>query len=44
MFLILASDDRVVDHGPWAGVIGLIVIGFFFYVIAGGPTSRGPRK
>lgn len=47
ILLFLATEmrgDRVGDWGPIGGIVGLLAIGVFFYVIAGGPTDRGPRK
>ncbi len=46
IFFILAEmrGDRVGEYGPIAGIVGFAAVALFFYVIAGGPTRRGPRK
>lgn len=44
MATILAlRGDSVGDWGPLGGIVGLVAIALFLYVIADGPTRRPPK-
>ena len=39
--ILAARGDSVGDYGALGGIVGLVAIVIFMYIIADGPTRRG---